>query len=943
MVHDLTGDRPFLLSNVPAERQDRRLALTVVLFSVVIFIVAAPFARLPLPEASAFIPVYQSALAINDVITAVLLFSQFSLLRSRALLVLSCAYLLTAVMAVLHLLTFPGLFSTTGLLGAGPQTTAWLYMFWHGAFPLAVFAYALLRDRGGAVHSSGRITVVGGIVVVLAISCVLTMLATVGQPLLPPIMQGNNYTPVMIAVVSTVWILSVLALAALSMRRPRTKLDLWLMVVMCAWMFDVALSAVLNAGRFDLGFYAGRLYGLLAASFILVVLLCEMGALYARLARSLETETEERRRVFETSLDLILITDRRGTLIRVSPSSTAILGYRPEEMIGRSAAEFIHADDLEPTRNEMRSARRGHETRNFETRYVHKDGGIVTLAWTGVWSEPEQRHFFIGRDMTESKKAQETLRESEHAARSNADILNKTLASMVEGVMVADENARIVIANPAARKLFPGLPDVGSDAYVKAYDRFLPDGVTPMPPQQMPLYRALQGEAVDDLAMIWRPRGTAQTIHVVGTSRPITDVNGNRKGAVAVFRDVTKGVETERQLSQAQKLQTIGQLTGGIAHDFNNILTVITGTIEILAEAVAKEPKLAAITQMIDEAATRGAELTHRLLAFARRQPLQPRTIDINALILSAANLLRPTLGDHVEIKSELDRDAWHALVDASQLTTALLNLALNARDAMTEGGKLILETGNVYLDETYAKNNSEVQPGPYVMIAVSDTGHGIPAAIRDKVFDPFFTTKETGKGTGLGLSMVYGFVKQSNGHIKVYSEEGHGTTIKVYLPRAGEQVEQATYALPVASVEGGKESVLIVEDDALVLNYVVAQFQSLGYAAHTATNATEGLAIIDRGVGIDLLFTDVMMPGGMNGRQLADTALKRRPSLKVLFTSGYTENAMVHHGRLDPGVLLLPKPYRKSDLARMVRSALDSGAVSQNSTARRASGSAAG
>ena len=240
MVHDLTSNRPLLLSTVPAEQRDSRLALMAVLFSVVIFIVAAPFARVPLPQVWAFIPVYQSALAINDLITAVLLFAQFGLLRSRALLVLSCAYLLTAVMAVLHLLTFLGLFSTTGLLGAGPQTTAWLYMFWHVVFPcLLLLGYALLRDRGAAVHSSGRITVVGGIAVVLAISCVLTMLATVGQPLLPPIMQGNNYTPVMIAVVSTVWILSVLALVALSMRRPHTKLDLWLMVVMCAWMFDV--------------------------------------------------------------------------------------------------------------------------------------------------------------------------------------------------------------------------------------------------------------------------------------------------------------------------------------------------------------------------------------------------------------------------------------------------------------------------------------------------------------------------------------------------------------------------------------------------------------------------------------------------------------------------------------------------------------------------------
>src|SRR5262249_36460255 len=250
-------------------------------------------------------------------------------------------------------------------------------------------------------------------------------------------------------------------------------------------------------------------------------------------------------------------------------------------------------------------------------------------------------------------------------------------------------------------------------------------------------------------------------------------------------RDVTDKLAADEQLRQSQKMDTIGQLTGGIAHDFNNILTVITGTIEILEDGVAGDPALAEIAHMIDEAAVRGAELTQRLLAFARRQPLQPRTTDINALIVDAAKLLRPTLGEHIEVEAAFE-DAWPALVDPSQLTTALINLALNARDAMPDGGKLVLETGNVHLDEGYARANVEVAPGPYVMIAVSDTGHGIPAAIRDRVFDPFFTTKGTGKGTGLGLSMVYGFVKQSNGHIKIYSEEKHGTTIKIYLPRAG-------------------------------------------------------------------------------------------------------------------------------------------------------------
>src|SRR5262249_12934467 len=306
---------------------------------------------------------------------------------------------------------------------------------------------------------------------------------------------------------------------------------------------------------------------------------------------------------------------------------------------------------------------------------------------------------------------------------------------------------------------------------------------------------------------------------------------------------------------------------------------------------------------------------------------LQPRETDINALMVEAASLLRPTLGEQIEIESMLGDDAWPALVDRSQLVTAVLNLAINARDAMPGGGKLTLETGNVMLDEAYAEQNPDVRPGPYVMVAVSDTGSGIPATLRDKVFEPFFTTKEVGRGTGLGLSMVYGFVRQSGGHIKIYSEEGFGTTIKLYLPRATEEATAAE-AVPIAPHAAGYESILVVGDDRMVGGYVGAELRSLGYAATAAPNPAEALKILDGGGAPDLLFTDVIMPGGVDGRELAEQARRRRPALKVLFTSGYTQTAIVHHGRLDPGVLLLAKPYRRIDLARMVRKALDGGAT---------------
>ena len=399
----------------------------------------------------------------------------------------------------------------------------------------------------------------------------------------------------------------------------------------------------------------------------------------------------------------------------------------------------------------------------------------------------------------------------------------------------------------------------------------------------------------------------------------------HRRKAEAMVKRFQEIEANEAQVRQAQKMEAIGQLTGGVAHDFNNILTVITGTIEILGEAVKDRPNLVQITDMISAAAARGADLTRHLLAFSRRQPLQPRNTDVNALVIDAARLLRPTLGEQIEIESMLAHDSAPALIDPSQLSTAILNLALNARDAMPNGGKLTLETRNVVLDENYPSMTSELKPGNYVMIAVSDTGEGIPGSLLDKVFEPFFTTKEVGKGSGLGLSMVYGFVKQSNGHIKIYSEESHGTTVKLYLPAAAGVADALAAEAGIPGGEHGDESILIVEDDALVREYVVTQISRFGYHTMAAGNAAEALAIIDGPERFDLLFTDVIMPGGLNGRQLATEALKRRPELKVLYTSGYTENAIVHHGRLDAGVLLLPKPYLSSDLARMIRTALAS------------------
>ncbi|MBR0845860.1 PAS domain S-box protein [Bradyrhizobium liaoningense] len=630
-----------------------------------------------------------------------------------------------------------------------------------------------------------------------------------------------------------------------------------------------------------------------------------------RAERALQQQLEERRHIFDTSQDLIMIMDSRGHVVQISPSSATILGYPPEQMIGRSGADFIHPDHLEQSRAEMLAMRRGERTKLADTRCFHRDGHEVWLSWLGSWSEQAQRFYFIGRDMTEARLAQESLRESERLAR---NIVETSLDAFVQ----TDDTGSILNWNSQAEQLFGWRRDevLGKstiDLIVAESERervraglkhFLEneDGRTLNRRRELTCCRRDGKEFKAELSVTALKRREGLLFNVF-------------------YRDLTDKIAAEERIRHAEKMEAVGQLTGGVAHDFNNILTVITGTIEILAEAVEKEPQLAAITKMIDEAAARGADLTQHLLAFARKQPLQPREIDINSLVVDTAKLLRPTLGEQIQIESVFEEESCVAIVDPNQLTTAMLNLALNARDAMPGGGKLIVETGTAYLDEVYASAN-DIRPGHYVLIAVSDTGSGIPANMLARVFDPFFTSKGPGKGTGLGLSMVYGFIKQSAGHIKIYSEEGHGTTIKMYLP-PGQTATAVGEGVTAAAIEGGHETILVVEDDRLVRDYVLAQLHSLGYVTLQAANAAEALAIVAAGKPFDLLFTDVIMPGKMNGRQLADELLKTRPDLRVVFTSGYTENAIIHHGRLDSGVLLLAKPYRKSDLARIIRKAL--------------------
>jgi signal transduction histidine kinase/CheY-like chemotaxis protein len=397
---------------------------------------------------------------------------------------------------------------------------------------------------------------------------------------------------------------------------------------------------------------------------------------------------------------------------------------------------------------------------------------------------------------------------------------------------------------------------------------------------------------------------------------------------------------TEDTLRQAQKIEAVGQLSGGIAHDFNNILTIIMGNLDTIGRRIAgakpdrDATELAEVlTRPVDlamQGARSAAQLTQRLLAFSRRQALDPARLDINKLVAGMSELLRRTLGETINFETVLAGGLWQTLVDANQLENAVINLAVNARDAMPEGGSLTIETANTYLDEAYTARFGDLTPGQYVLLSVTDTGTGIATDVLQRVFEPFFTTKETGKGSGLGLAMVHGFVKQTGGHIRIYSEEGQGTTVKIYLPRLMDETKVASAPAPApvqraaaARAQNG-EVVLVVEDNDGVRDYASASLRDLGYEVYEAPDAAGALEQIKNGAKIDLLFTDVVLPGGMSGRVLADKINEKYPDLPVLFTTGYTRNAIVHHGRLDPHVHLLNKPYTQQDLARKVRQLLD-------------------
>lgn len=579
------------------------------------------------------------------------------------------------------------------------------------------------------------------------------------------------------------------------------------------------------------------------------------------------------------------------------------------------------------------------ERLDFETRHCRKDGTLYDVAVRLQLIDSDGTGLFYAaiQDITSQKITERSLVEA--SSQLDAILGNTTMA-----IFMMDAFQQCVFMNSAAEELTGyTLAETQGRPLHDVIHHTYPDG-RPFPIHECAIDRAFPENN--------RTTGEEVFVHKDGsfypvgfTASPLKNLDGQTVGTIIEARNIAGDIEArqametfnqtlktrvseaiaerqvlEAQLVQAQKMEAIGQLSGGIAHDFNNLLQVIAGNLQILEREIAEEdPRRQRIVHALS-GVWRGAELAKQLLAFGRQQTLEPRPINIGRLVRGMDDMLRRTLSDAIEIETVMSGGLWNCLADPAQVENVLLNLAINARDAMNGMGKLTIEAGNAVLDDTYASSHPEVEPGRYVMLAVTDNGAGIPAEIRDKVFDPFFTTKAPGQGTGLGLSMVYGFVKQSGGHIKIYSEPGEGTTIRIYLPRTlGEERTPDSHAEP-GIPDGGSETILVVEDDDDVRATSVALLRDLGYRVFEATTADNALVIVQSGSNIDLLFTDVVMPGKLRSPELARQARQRLPDLKVLFTSGYTQNSIVHAGRLDDGVELIAKPFTIGALASKIR-----------------------
>ena len=625
------------------------------------------------------------------------------------------------------------------------------------------------------------------------------------------------------------------------------------------------------------------------------------------------------RAVVDTAVDGVILIDARGGVLMFNPACEKLFGYSAGEVIGRNVKMLMPSSYRDAHDGYLHNYHVSGERKIIgigrEVAGQRKDGSTFLMHLSvGESRQAAGDSIFVGiiHDLTERERVERELRES--AAR-----LRAVVDTAVDGVILIDSDGVILKFNPACERLFKYEADevlgqnvrmLMPEPYRSGHDGYIRNFIATGDKKIIGIGREVLGRRKD------------------GTTFPMDLSVGEAKqdGSstfVGMIHDLSDRKRTEAQLIQAQKMEAVGQLSGGIAHDFNNLLTVIVGNAEYLAEQLVPRSDLKRLADDICSAGERGAELTQRLLAFSRKQLLRPVETECHKLVESMYKLLRRTLREDIEIVSQADATLWHAFADPVQVESAILNLALNAQDAMASGGRLTISAANASLDAGDHNVHPDVAAGEYVVIAVTDTGSGMPKQVLERAFEPFFTTKEVGKGSGLGLSMVYGFVKQSNGHVTIYSEPGLGTTVRIYLPAVLRRSQGVPLAVERDEAQSGSEIVLVVEDDPFVRSYAVMSLESLGYKVLSAIDGKEALQALGAAPHVDLLFTDVVMPGGVNGWELAGLARKEKPELRVLLTSGYALETLAANGHVRQGALILEKPYRKAELARLVREAL--------------------
>jgi PAS domain S-box-containing protein len=625
------------------------------------------------------------------------------------------------------------------------------------------------------------------------------------------------------------------------------------------------------------------------------------------------------RTIIETAVDGLVIIDKFGTVLLYNRACEKIFGYSADEVIGRNVRMLMPAPDREAhdtyLKNYLDTGHRKIIGIGREVRGLRKDGTTFPMDLSVGEAHESGQSFFVGiiRDITQRKAA-------ENAVHQTALQLRAVVDTAVDGVILIDEIGRVQVFNPACERMFGYSAGevVGENVrmlmpapYQEAHDSYLRNYLDTGERKIIGIGRQVVGRRKDG--------STFPMDLSVGEA-----AHEGRRSFVGIIRDISDRLATEAQLRQAQKMEAVGQLTGGIAHDFNNLLAVVIGNLEFLGERIRQDAQSTKLLETATRAADRGADLTRRLLTFARRQPLRPAPANLNDIVSGITDMLGRTLGEMISVRVHLAESLWSVIVDHSQVENALLNLAVNSRDAMPNGGQLLITTRNMSVDAEVKTSFWEIPAGQYVEVAVSDTGIGMAPETLSRVFEPFFTTKETGKGTGLGLSMVYGFVTQSGGRIKIYSEVGQGTTVKMYFP-------QQTVSTPAA--EGDAEtpapekprdvaSVLVVEDDPAVRELAVMMLSSLGYRTIAAGDGATALAELDRHPEITFLLTDIVLPGGLRGGEIAKRALAARPNLAVVFMSGYAPELLSGQHAPEAGSLLIDKPFRRADLARALQQA---------------------